>query len=83
MDDRQYNFFAMIDGWYQRGHGEASARAFGKLMKFKKAEIDDLLAQYHAHKANPSPMVHLTQRQLDEVAANASLSTTPPELRHE
>lgn len=81
MDDRQYRFFGTIDWCYRACSGEASVRAFGKLKKFNKAEIDDMLAQYHAHKANPSPMVHVTQHQLDEIVANASLSTIPPELR--
>ncbi|TPM30038.1 hypothetical protein [Mesorhizobium sp. B2-3-4] len=60
MDDRQYAFFGTIAWCFKDCHGEASARAFGKMQKFKKAEVDALLAEYRDHQgqsvANGSPL---------------------------
>lgn len=80
MNDRRYAFFGTIDWCFRACHGEASARAFGKMQKFKKAEIDALLADYLDHQANPSPMVHLTQHQLDAMLRTFRPMPVPDEL---
>lgn len=43
------------------------------MQKFEKAEIDALLAEYRDHQAKPSPMVHLSQRQLDAMLEQAAM----------
>ncbi|TPM41386.1 hypothetical protein [Mesorhizobium sp. B2-3-4] len=84
MDERTYQLFTYYKGvleffktpesalWATKHHIERSS--------YTKADLQAVLAEVERQKADTSPMVHLSQHQLDEMVRGFYPMTVPDEL---
>ncbi|WP_129468800.1 MULTISPECIES: hypothetical protein [Mesorhizobium] len=83
MDGRIYKLYSYYASHLQFFKDERLAKwAIGhhvRQNRYTTDEYEAALAEHERLKADPSPMLHITE--LEDMVANATLSTIPPELR--
>ena len=82
MNDRLYALFR-VHAYHLETFKEGSlalwaTRQHVQLNRYTEDDLLSVLAEHERRKADPSPMVHLSQQQLDRIVRNASYPMSLP-----